>query len=90
MKLHISIQVEFESALAKGLFKLATVVWLENLPGVTALPELPAATFVRLENLPGVTALPELPAATFVRLYNLPGVPEEEKKKARAKTGMIK
>jgi len=49
-------------------------VRLYNLPGVTVLPEFPAATEVWLCNLPGVTVLPELPAATEVGLYNLPGV----------------
>jgi hypothetical protein len=52
----------------------ATDVRVENCPGLTALPELPAATYVRVENCPGLTALPELPAATYVWVENCPGL----------------
>ena len=51
-----------------------TGVWLENLPGVTVLPELPLATYVVLENLPRITSLPEMPMATDVWLEGLPMV----------------
>ena len=34
----------------------ATDVWLYNLPGITAVPDMPAATDVWLYNLPGITA----------------------------------
>jgi hypothetical protein len=64
----------YEIAVKSGLFRSATVVRLINLPGVTALPDMPSATRVSLINLPGVTALPEMPAATVVQLVNLPGV----------------
>ena len=32
----------------------ATVVYLDNLPGVTALPDMPSATDVRLDNMTGL------------------------------------
>ena len=57
-----------------------TDVWLDNLSGITSVPEFPAATEVRLENLPGITSVPEFPAATEVWLWDLPGItslPEE-------------
>ncbi len=60
----------------------ATSVWLERLPGVTALPDMPAATSVWLYDLPGVTALPDMPAAIDVWLDNLPGVTADQAKKA--------
>ena len=83
LSLNITAIKQYEEAVKKEKFKTATDVLLDNLPGVTALPELPAATYVRLYNLPGVTALPEMPAATYVLLDNLPGVtalPETSKK----------
>jgi hypothetical protein len=49
-------------------------VLVYNCPGISALPELPAATDVRVDNCPGISALPELPAATYVRVYNCPGI----------------
>ena len=51
----------------------ATSVRVDNCPGLTALPELPAATVVRVYNCPGLAALPALPAAAVVRVYNCPG-----------------
>ncbi len=48
----------YAEALRKGWFETAIYVWLDNLPGLTALPDMPAATYVWLNNLPGVTALP--------------------------------
>ena len=38
---------------------------VENCPGLTALPDLPAATVVWVENCPGIT-FPHLPALTGV------------------------
>ena len=58
--LSISTQAAFERALKNKSFQAATYVWLDNLPGVTALPEMPAATYVWLLNLPGVTAPPRV------------------------------
>ena len=46
----------------------AAYVVLYNLPGVTALPALPAAAYVEINNLPGVTVLPEMTAAAWVWL----------------------
>jgi len=60
--------VNYDAAVKNGWFKTAPDVSLDNLPGVTELPEMPAATYVWLHNLPGVTALPEMPAATAVWL----------------------
>jgi hypothetical protein len=45
-----------------------------NCPGLTALPDLPAATDVSVMNCPGLTALPDLPAATYVRVEDCPGL----------------
>lgn len=59
-KLEIFSQHEFDAALASGSFKTATDVRLDNLPGITAVPELPAATDVWLDNLPGITAKPRI------------------------------
>ena len=46
-------------SLAKLIAKpaAATYVRVDNCPGLTALPELPAATDVRVYNCPGLTAL---------------------------------
>jgi hypothetical protein len=52
----------------------ATDVWVENNPGLTALPELPNANYVRVINNPGLTALPELPNANYVWVENNPGL----------------
>ena len=46
MKLSITLQAQFDDAVAKGLFKLATSIFIAHLPLLTALPELPAATDV--------------------------------------------
>ncbi len=32
----------------------ATDVWVYSCPGLTALPDLPAATYVRVENCPNI------------------------------------
>ncbi len=45
-----------------------------NCPGLSALPDLPAATYVLVDNCPGLSALPDLPAAIDVRVYNCPGL----------------
>lgn len=37
-------------------FSTTTIVRVYNCPGLTALPELPAATHVRVANCPGLTA----------------------------------
>jgi hypothetical protein len=58
----------YHEALTKGWFATATMVWLENLPCITSLPDMPAATKVWLSHLPGVTSLPEMPAAIEVWL----------------------
>ena len=47
-------------------------VW--NCPGLTALPDLPAAIRVQIENCPGLTTLPAFPAATRVEVWNCPGL----------------
>ena len=39
-------QKEYEKAVEKKEFSAATHVWLDNMPGVTSLPDMPAATFV--------------------------------------------
>jgi len=51
-----------------------TYVYVENCPGLTALPDMPAATSVYVENCPGLTALPDMPAATYVSVRNCPGL----------------
>jgi hypothetical protein len=71
-KLEIYSQREFDAAMKSGAFETATDVWLDNLPLVQAVPDMPAATIVRLDNLPLVSAVPDMPAATDVWLYNLP------------------
>ena len=60
MRLEIYSQREFDNALASGAFLSATVVRLDNLPGVTSVPDLPSATDVWLDNLPGVTKKPKV------------------------------
>ena len=52
----------------------ATDVWVDNCPGLAALPDLPAATFVRVDNCPGLAVLPDLPAAKVVWINNCPGL----------------
>jgi hypothetical protein len=52
----------------------ATSVWVENCPGLAAMPDLPAATHVWVENCPGLAAMPDLPAATHVWVVNCPGL----------------
>jgi len=42
----------------------------DNLPGLTALPDLPAVTYFWAFNLTGLTALPDLPAVTYFRADN--------------------
>ena len=51
LTLNINSQNRYEEAIKSGEFKTATDVWLYNLPGVSALPELPAATNVRLDGI---------------------------------------
>ena len=58
LRLEIYSQREFDNALASGAFNTATVVRLDNLPLVSAVPELPAATDVWLDNLPLVKRKP--------------------------------
>ena len=67
MRLTINTMTAFEAAMRSGAFKAATDVWLYNLPGITAVPDLPAATDVWLDNLPGITAVPKV--ATRGRIY---------------------
>ncbi len=62
MILNVSTMTAFEAATRSGAFKTATVVRLYNLPGITAVPDLPAATEVWLHNLPGITAVPKVAA----------------------------
>ena len=57
-RLEIYSQSAFDAAVRSGAFAAATDVRLDNLPLVTAVPEMPAATDVRLYNLPLVTAKP--------------------------------
>ncbi len=58
MRLEIFDQAQFDEAVRKGRFETATTVRLKNLPGITAVPDLPAAIYVRLEDLPGITTVP--------------------------------
>ncbi len=74
MKLHIKTQVEFDDALAKGLFALATSVIISNCELVKEVPAFDKATDVWLINLPQVTTVPAFDKATYVRLINLPQV----------------
>ena len=46
-----------------------TEVGLYNLPGLTALPDMPAATCVMLENLPGVTVEDARKAAPNAKIW---------------------
>ncbi len=60
MRLEILSQHQFDQALKDGLFARATVVRLYNLPGLTALPDLPAAKDVWLYHLPGNLPKPKI------------------------------
>ena len=62
----------FEEALANGWFAKATDVYLQNLPLVKVIPDMPKATYVDLYNLPLVKVIPDMPNATVVSLFNLP------------------
>ena len=74
MRLEITTQAKFDEAFAKGLFALATSVFISNCALVKEIPALDAATVVRIENNPGLTVLPALDAATVVWIENNPGV----------------
>ena len=68
MKLTITNQAQFDDAVDRNLFATAIHVRLDNLPLVTAVPDMPAAIHVWLYNLPLVTAVPDMPAAIEVWL----------------------
>ena len=58
----------------KELAATANRVLVSDCPGLTALPEFPAATWVLVSDCPGLTALPEFPAATWVWVSACPGL----------------
>ena len=65
---------EYKEMPSDAVFAKAKDVWLENLPQVSVLPEMPRAKYVLLLNLSQVSVLPEMPKANSVWLENLPQV----------------
>ena len=77
MKLNISIQAEFDDAVAKGLFAIATSIIVAGL-NVKELPKMPVVTDLWVLNNAALTSF-DAPVVTYLRVENNPVLVVEKK-----------